>query len=140
MSMRYSIPRTWREKKRHYRLEAARCLSCGRVNYPPGPVCRYCGSDKLEKIELVNEKARLLTWTIIHVPVEGYEEYRPLIIGIVETLDTKTRLLTRIVDVEPGELTQNMVLEPVLRRIREDGEAGTIDYAIVYRPPIHPEK
>ncbi len=136
MPMNYSVPRAWRERKKYYRLEAARCLSCGRVNYPPGPVCRYCGSDKLEKIELIDEKARLITWTVIHVPVEGYEEHRPLIIGIVETLDTKARLLTRIVDAEPSELSRGMILEPVLRRIREDGEAGLIHYAITYRPPI----
>ncbi len=136
--MKFSIARFWREKQAHYRLKATKCKSCGRVNYPPSSICRYCGSRDLEEIFLLNEKAKLLTWTIIYSVPEGFEDKRPRIIGLVETLETKARILAPITDVLPEELSEGTILEPVLRRINEDGEAGIIQYAIAYRPVIKP--
>ena len=36
-------PRYWREVPTRFRLEAARCRSCGVVNYPVRLVCSKCG-------------------------------------------------------------------------------------------------
>lgn len=134
--MRFSIPRFWRERHSHYRLEAVRCRDCGRINYPPSQVCRYCGSRNVEKVYLDNEYAKLLTWTIIYTVSEGFEDKRPRIIGVVETLRSHARILAPITDVLPEELREGMILEPVLRRINEDREAGLIHYGIAYRPVI----
>jgi hypothetical protein len=38
------IPRHWRLKAQRYRLEASVCASCGRLNFPPRPVCPYCAA------------------------------------------------------------------------------------------------
>ncbi len=134
--MRFSIPRFWRERVSHYRLEATKCRVCGKINYPPSNICRYCGSSDVEKVYLDNEYGRLITWTIIHTVPEGFDEQRPRIIGIVELVDSKVRILAPVTDVLPEELEENMLLEPVLRRINEDGEAGLIHYGIAYRPVI----
>ncbi len=134
--MQFSIPRFWRERHSHYRLKAVKCKKCGKVNYPPSNVCRYCGSKELEETYLDKEKAKLITWTIIHTVPNGFEEMKPRIIGIVETLESKARILAPITDILPEELKEGMILEPVLRRINEDGEAGIIHYGIAYRPVI----
>jgi uncharacterized OB-fold protein len=136
--MRFSVPKYWREKESHYRLKATRCKSCGRINYPPSKICRYCGSEDTEEIYLDKEPARLVTWTIIHTVPEGFDEQKPRIIGIVELEQSHVRILAPITDVKPEELRENMILEPVLRRINEDGEAGLIYYGIAYRPVIPP--
>jgi len=136
--MRFSIPRYWREIESRYRLKAVKCKSCGLVNYPPSRVCRYCGSRDLEDIYLANEKAKLVTWTIIYTAPYGFEERRPLIIGIVETLETRAKILAPITDVLPEELRKDMIVEPVLRRINEDQDAGLIHYGIAYRPALKP--
>lgn len=129
-----SLPRYWRERKGHYLLKATRCRDCGRSSHPLSNICRFCGSKNVEEINLVNEKARLLTWTLIYNPPSGYEHYKPLVIGIVETLETKTKVLTRLTDVQPEELKEGLLMEPVLRKISENGEHGIIHYAIAYRP------
>lgn len=134
--MRFSLPRYWRERESRYRLKASRCRKCSKVNYPPSKICRYCGSDDTETIYLDKEKTRLLTWTIIYVAPYGFEERKPLILGIVETLETKTKILVPITDVLIDELRKDMILEPVLRRINEDQEAGLIYYGIAYRPVL----
>lgn len=134
--MQSSAPRFWRERHSRYRLRAVKCKKCGKVNYPPSNVCRFCGSKELEKVRLDKEKAKLITWTIIHTVPDGFDEIKPRIIGIVETLESKVRILAPITDVLPEELKEDIVLEPVLRRISEDGEAGIIHYGIAYRPVI----
>lgn len=136
--MRFSIPRFWREKLSRYRLKAVKCNKCGKVNYPPSSVCRYCGSKELEEIYLDRELARLITWTAIYTVPTGFEDKKPRIIGIVETTKTHVKILAPITDVLPEELKEGILLEPVLRRINQDGEAGLIHYAIAYRPVIKP--
>ncbi len=133
--MRFSIARYWRERHSLYRLNATRCLKCKRVNYPPSRICRYCGSRETEEIE-VFEPGKVVTWTVIHSSPEGYEEYRPLIIAIVELLGSGVKLLTRLTDIDPEDIREGMLVEPVLRRTSEDGEAGIIRYALLFRPMI----
>ena len=36
------IPRHWRLKAQRYRLEGSLCLVCGRLAFPPRPVCPHC--------------------------------------------------------------------------------------------------
>ncbi len=133
--MRYSIPRFWREIKSHYRLVGTKCRKCGRISYPSSTTCRYCGSRDVEEIELW-ERGRVVTWTIIYSAPEGFNEYKPLVIAIVELLESKVKILTRLTDVDPEEIREGMIVEPVLRRISEDGETGIIHYGVVFRPPI----
>lgn len=137
--MRYSIARFWRERKSHYKLLGKKCLKCGKINYPPGRICRYCGSDQLEDIELL-DKGRIVTWSTIYAAPVGFEEYKPIIIAVVELLKTRVKILTRLVDVEPSEVREGMIVEPVLRRISEDRDAGLIHYGIVYRPSLLGDK
>lgn len=134
--MRFSIPRFWRELESRYRLKATKCNKCSRVNYPPSKICRYCGSTETVDTYLNSEKAVLITWTVIYATPYGFEERKPLIIGIVETIESKVKILTQVTDITPEELREGLVLEPVLRRINEDGEHGLIHYGLVYRPVL----
>lgn len=134
-TVKLSIARFWREKESHYRLKAVKCRSCGRISYPPGSVCRYCGSKDLEEIELM-EPGRVLTWAVIHTAPEGFDEYKPIIIAMVELVNSKVRVLTQLTDIDPDEIKPGMLVEPVLRRIVEDGESGLIYYGIKFRPML----
>ncbi|MEM1800191.1 MAG: Zn-ribbon domain-containing OB-fold protein [Desulfurococcaceae archaeon] len=131
-----SIPPSWRNRIYRYRLVATKCNNCKRTSYPPSQICRYCGSKNVENIELLNEKAKLITWTVIYSVMDGFEEKKPLLIGIVETSNTCTRLLAYLTDVLPEELKPGMLLEPVMRRISENGESGLIHYGMAYRPVL----
>ncbi len=133
--MRFSIPRFWREKPGHYFLRGTRCKACGRINYPPSKICRYCGSRDTEEVDLL-EPGRVVTWTVIYSAPEGFEEYKPIIIAMVELINSKARILTQLTDIDPSEIKEGMIVEPVLRRINEDGETGIIHYAIKFRPVI----
>lgn len=134
--MRISIPPSWRTRIHRYRLVATRCNNCGRAAYPPSSVCRYCGSRNVEYIELIDEKARLITWTVIYNVMEGFEDKKPLILGILETITTKVKILAPLTDVLPTDLKAGMLMEPVLRRIGEECEHGLIYYSTAFRPVL----
>ncbi len=36
------VPRIWRLKAQRYRMVGNICPTCGRVFFPPRPVCPYC--------------------------------------------------------------------------------------------------
>jgi uncharacterized OB-fold protein len=38
------IPRHWRLKAQRYRLEGSTCPICGRLTFPPRPVCPHCAA------------------------------------------------------------------------------------------------
>lgn len=134
--MFYSLPRAWREKSGHYSLRATKCLDCGRTLYPASSVCRACGSKRVTAVNLVDEDAILLSWTTIYNPPSGFSHQKPLLFGLLETVNSRVKLIARLTDVLPEELRENMVMEPVLRRISEAGEYGIINYGIAYRPKL----
>ena len=64
------------------RLMAAKCTDCGTELLPPKPMCTNCLSTNLEWIE-VDGNGRLLSYTIIHVAPEQFQDMVPYIVGIV---------------------------------------------------------
>ncbi|MEM1918621.1 MAG: zinc ribbon domain-containing protein [Desulfurococcaceae archaeon] len=134
--MFYSLPRAWRERNGHYLLKATKCLDCGKTLFPASNVCRACGSRNITSVNLVDEDARLLSWTAIYSPPSGLSHQKPLLIGLLETINSKVKLISRLTDALPEELSENMVMEPVLRRVSEAGDYGIINYGIAYRPKL----
>ncbi len=135
MSMELSVAETWRVRGPLYRLEAARCEDCGRIHYPPMPVCPYCGSRKLAKVTLPT-KGRLESYTIIYSVPEGARHKAPIVLGLIRL--GEVRVVAELTDVLPGELDGVEEVEAVLRRVRDDREAGIIRYAVKFRPVLRP--
>ncbi len=127
-----SPPKIWRRRRQHYRLEAARCRSCGRVFYPPRPHCPYCGSRETEPVPLQLARGRLLTYTVEYTVPSGFRSQAPLVIGLAEI--GGARVLAPITDADPEEVEVGMCVEPVLRRVRSTDPYGLIAYGVKLRP------
>ncbi len=66
------------------KLLGLRCLSCGKITCHPMPVCQWCGSRTMERVELSGE-GELLTFTVIRVAPEGFEApYIPCLVRAIE--------------------------------------------------------
>ncbi|MCD6203855.1 MAG: hypothetical protein J7I99_05820, partial [Methanophagales archaeon] len=48
------------------KLVGLKCLSCGKITCHPMPVCQWCSSRDMERVELSGE-GELLTFTVIRV-------------------------------------------------------------------------
>lgn len=130
--MKISPARVWREKGSRYRLEGSKCKKCGHVFYPPKPSCPYCGYNDTERIALPR-KGRVISWTVEYTVPEGYREYAPIVIGLIE-LENGTKVIAPIVDVEVDKIYEGMYVEAVLRKVFEDGDEGIIVYGIKFAP------
>jgi uncharacterized OB-fold protein len=124
--------RYWREIPQRYRLEGEKCKGCGRIAFPPRPVCPGCGGREFEAVKLA-ESGRLLTYTVIRVAPEGYEDQSPYAVGIAE-LDDGARLTAQVVDCDFADLKVGLRVRLEFRKIHEEGEAGVIHYGYKFVP------
>lgn len=75
--------------------------------------------------------AKLITWSVVSATLDGFEDYSPMIIAIVE-FDNGKRITTQITDVNPKDLTQGIILRPTFRKVYAAGENGVIHYGVKY--------
>ena len=118
-------PRYHREMPQRYRLEAAKCSSCGRVAFPPRMVCG-CGSRQF-KAERISDFGKILTFTTIRVAPKDFENEVPYSVAIIES-DNGVRVTTQIVDCKPEDVEIGKKVKFVFRKLYTEGHTGIICY------------
>lgn len=91
------------------KLMGAKCNRCGNISLPPRPLCPNCLSNDLTWIQLGN-RGKLLTYTVIHVAPEKFQQMAPYAVGIIE-LENNVRLLGIIREIKHENLKVGMELE-----------------------------
>ncbi len=81
------------------KFRAFKCSDCGAVIAPPLGSCYSCGSSKMEWTE-ISGKGRLVSFTVIHVAPEEFQDEAPYYIAIIE-LDEGTRVTARLSGFDP---------------------------------------
>ncbi|MGD0871331.1 MAG: Zn-ribbon domain-containing OB-fold protein [Bryobacteraceae bacterium] len=118
--------RYWREIPQRYRLEAARCTSCGEISFPPRLICPQCRSRKFETVTL-KENGKILTYTVTRVGPSQFADQTPYAVGVVE-LDDGVRIMTQIADCDFDKLAAGQRVRLEFRRIQKQGDAGLLWY------------
>lgn len=126
------LPRYHRLRPTFYRLEAARCSSCGQIYFPPRPKCLNCPSDKIEPCQL-SGRGRIISFTRVYQPSRGFSDFAGGFTALVE-LREGIRVTAQLTDVNPDELTVGQEVEMVVRRLRSEVEHGLIVYGYKFRP------
>lgn len=81
---------------RSHRLALPYCLECGKPHLPPGPVCPYCFSNRLEW-RGASGRGTVSTWTVVHKAwFPAFAQEVPYNVVQVE-LDEGPRLTTSVV-------------------------------------------
>jgi uncharacterized OB-fold protein len=119
-------PRYSREIPQRFRLEAARCASCGQVHFPPRLICRSCKSSDFQEVRL-QDCGKILTYTVIHVGPEQFSTQTPYIVAIVE-LNDGVKITTQIVDCAVDDVKTGDNVKVVFRKIQQDGHSGILCY------------
>ena len=115
-------PRYVREIPQRYRLEASKCKSCGKVNFPPRLVCPNCKSREFETIKL-NDEGTILTYTIIRVASDVFSKETPFAVAVIEVNDG-ARLMAQIADTELEDVAIGKKVKIVFRKIQDEGAWG----------------
>ncbi|MBI3840480.1 MAG: OB-fold domain-containing protein, partial [Thaumarchaeota archaeon] len=74
---------SWRIRDRYYRLIGSKCSNCGDEYFPPVYKCRGCGSEALKDKEMPRT-GKILTYTVLHEPMPGFEAQAPYYLAIVK--------------------------------------------------------
>jgi len=121
MSIQY-----WRIRDRYYRLIGSRCEDCGDEFFPPVYRCKGCGSERIKDKEMP-KTGKIMTYTVLHEPLPGFEAQAPLYLAVVE-LENGARILTQIVDPPEGSVKTGARVRATIRRAMVDGDSGQIIY------------
>ena len=101
----------WEAARRH-QLALQRCVDCGRLRYPPAPVCPECLSERLEWTP-VSGRGTVSTFVVLH------QRYFPSFADAIPynviqvRLDEGPRLTANLVDIPNGEIRIGMRVEVV---------------------------
>lgn len=90
------------------KLMAGTCQKCKKVHLPPRPFCNKCGSQEFNWVN-VSGKGKLITYTIINVAPQQFQNLTPYAVGIVE-LAGGFRIPGMIQDVTQDQLKIGMAL------------------------------
>lgn len=119
-----------------YRLMAARCRGCDRVDFPPRPVCLDCGGHDFAQ-EPLSGKGEVYARTVIargSSPTEFHEQQDIIgsyAVALVQTQEGP-RIVTQLTDVDPATVEIGMPVNAVLRRIYR--QEGVVRYGYKFRP------
>jgi uncharacterized OB-fold protein len=91
------------------KIMGVKCGKCGSVYIPPRQFCPKCFSSNLSWIQ-INNRGKLLSYTVIYVAPESFQQMAPYAYGIVE-LEGGARLPGIIKDVKHEDLKVGMELE-----------------------------
>jgi hydroxymethylglutaryl-CoA synthase len=106
----------FRERERNLRFFAAKCRSCGTVQYPPQRVCTKCGKrDDFDHVRLADKPAKLFTYALDYIA--GSVDV-PLVVCIVN-FEGGGRALMTMTDRAIEEIDIDMPLDMSFRKLYE---------------------
>jgi len=93
------------------------CTSCGQLRHPPRPMCPNCQSLDWDTVT-ASGKGEVFSFIIPHYPQVPFFEY-PYVVAVV-ALEEGTRLISNVIDIDPGDVTIGMPVE--VRFVKVDDE------------------
>lgn len=137
MGAHISVPMYQRAVPQRYRLAGQKCGKCGKINFPPKAVCKYClTGTEFENIRL-SGRGTVYSYTVIAgggAPPEFSEEARckgSYPVAVVE-LEEGPRIIAQLINPPEEGITIGMKVEAVFRRIYR--EEGVVRYGFKFRP------
>jgi uncharacterized OB-fold protein len=86
---------------------------------------------KMNEIKLKG-RGEVVTYTIVHVGPEDFEEQTPYPIAIIK-LEEGPQITAQIVDCPLDEMKIGMKVEGTFRKIQQDGHTGAIYYGYKFK-------
>jgi uncharacterized OB-fold protein len=133
MTKEFAVAFHWRRFKERYQLIGSKCNHCKKSFYPIRVICPYCRRSGHMKDLKFAGTGKIYSYTIIRAPPEGFKEYVPYIVAIVE-LDEGAKVLSQVVDCDQKDVKIGMPVKSCFRRIRSENDTGLILYGFKFKP------
>jgi hydroxymethylglutaryl-CoA synthase len=139
-----SVPYVRRNLPSRYRLIASYCEACNGKYFPKRKICPKCGNeDHLKEVSLIENgyNATVFSASVIRHPATTHTHFAPYISAVVELDGWKVPTMIADYDItsEEVDIVNDVIgisVEPVFRRITEQGEDGVIEYGMKFRPSL----
>ncbi len=99
-----------------------------RFHFPRLDTCPYSGADDVETVELTND-ATLWLWTAVTAAPPGYQGPVPFGFGVVELTHEKLRVITRLTESDPANLTFGQPMRLVADTLPGDNGEPVVTWA-----------
>jgi hypothetical protein len=113
-------------------LEGEICEHCGAKIFPPRDICPEC-KQPAKKPYTLSGQGEVYSYSTVHNAPEGFEAYTPYTVALVK-LAEGPMITAQLTDVHPDDVEIGMPVEMVTRRLRAQGDEGTIVYGYKFRP------
>lgn len=125
------LAKHWRQRAARYRLEGQRHRESGAVRFPPEPSSGPAAEGW--EPHTLSGAGTVYSFTVVRQPSDGYEMEAPTILALV-TLAEGPRITAQLTDCDADQVTIDMPVEMVTRRLRDLGPDGLIVYGYKFRP------
>ena len=105
----------------------------GRYHFPLLDTCPYTGATDVEKVTL-SADATLWLWTAVTAAPPGYAGPVPFGFGVVELVHEQLRVITRITESDPAQLTFGQPMRLVAETLPVESDAPVVTWAFEPRP------
>lgn len=114
-----AITLPWWQAAAEHRLVVQRCAACQETRHPPAPVCAGCRSDQSDWLEIPG-RGTVYTFTTVHRPIAA-DQTLPFVVAVIALDDSGgLRMISNLVEVEPGEVEIGMPVELVWEDMSAD--------------------
>lgn len=124
----------WRTGPQRMSLTGEVCPHCAAKLFPPRDICPHCGGPAKEPFHF-SGRGTVYSFSTMYSAPAGWTEYAPYVVALVK-LEEGPMVTAQLTDVAPDEVAIGMPVEMVTRRMREEGEAGLIQYGYKFRPVL----
>lgn len=121
------LAKHWRLRAARYRLEGQRHSGSGEVRFPP-----EAPSDEWQLFGL-SGAGTVYSFTVVRQPPAGLDEATPYMLALVK-LAEGPMITAQLTDCDPDQVTIDMPVEMVTRRLRDLGPDGLLVYGYKFRP------
>lgn len=129
------VAREWREIPGKYNLEGTKCGGCGKIFFPSRSFCPYCRRSAMGKMEphRLSGRGEVYSFSIIHDSSGFNERDTPYAVAMILD-DDGVMIEAQLANVNLDDIKIGMRVRAVLRKLDEDGQAGTIHYGYKFVP------
>jgi uncharacterized OB-fold protein len=124
------LAKHWRLRAARYRLEGQRNQATGEVRFPPEPAGDAAA--ELWEPHMLSGAGAIYSFSVVRQPPAGYEDQGPYIVALIRLAEGPL-ITAQLTDCDPQDVTIDMPVEMVTRRLRDLGPDGLIVYGYKFR-------
>ena len=127
------LAKHWRLRAARYRLEGLRHRTTGEVRFPAEPTTDTAA--QAWEPHTLSGAGTIYSFSVVRQPPAGYEEQTPYILALVRLAEGPL-ITAQLTDCDPQDVTIDMPVEMITRRLRDLGPDGLIVYGYKFRPRL----